>query len=343
MSDATGAMLYMQLLQQGVPNAEAFKQAFPNGIPTAQDRAKDLAKAQQKAGYGQLGGMVAGALGSKAIYDAVTGKPILGGIGSKLSSMLGLGGDTVGVGPVASGSEYAASLTPGASEGLLTSAAPYLGGAAALYGGYNLAKNFGHEGLAGGAISGAGTGAGIGTMILPGPGTAVGAGVGALLGAGLSLFDRKTTKQIEQDRWKGLNGGTSADAAFQANHPTGDTGVWQTGEFAGKKWNFEDAKTLAEKDPTQFRHVYGNYDTFGNDWSKYSPDQQNKIVSGLLNAGLYKSDHGDIIITNKDQANQIRDSILNPQPAQPQSNAYNRANLKQTGQFGNQLLQALGS
>lgn len=73
-------MAYYQLLQSGVPAKDAFAQAFPNGIPTQQDRMKEAAKAQQKAGMGQVGGLLAGALGTKAVVDAVTGKPILGGI-----------------------------------------------------------------------------------------------------------------------------------------------------------------------------------------------------------------------------------------------------------------------
>lgn len=122
----------------------------------------------------------------------------------------------------------------------------------------------------------------------------------------------KTTKQFEQERWGQVDkdGITDAKAAFDANHPEGDTGVWQTGQFAGKKWNFEDAQTMAKEDPAQFRLVLGNYQTFGNDWAKYTPDQQNQIVQRLIAGGLYKPDHGDIIIKDKDAALKIKDEIL---------------------------------
>ncbi|CAB4151416.1 hypothetical protein UFOVP591_16 [uncultured Caudovirales phage] len=123
----------------------------------------------------------------------------------------------------------------------------------------------------------------------------------------------KSTKQYEQERWGGLKeeGVADAEAAYAANHPEGDTGVWQDGEFAGKKWNFEDAKTLAQKDPSQFRLVYGNYKTFGNDWSSYAPDKQDAIVSQLISEGLYKPNKGDILISDEKRAREIKDSILN--------------------------------
>lgn len=105
-------MAYYQLLQSGVPAKDAFAQAFPNGIPTQQDRMKEAAKAQQKAGYGQIGGLLAGALGTKAVVDAVTGKPILGGAVSKIGGWLGGGGSGAGT----------TAATTGASTGATTAA-----------------------------------------------------------------------------------------------------------------------------------------------------------------------------------------------------------------------------
>lgn len=67
------AITYYELVKQGVAPAEAFKQAFPNGIPTAQDRAKDAANAQQKQALGQIGGTLAGALGTAYLVKNVPG------------------------------------------------------------------------------------------------------------------------------------------------------------------------------------------------------------------------------------------------------------------------------
>lgn len=163
-------------------------------------------------------------------------------------------------------------------------------------------------------LEGAASGAAIGSTFGGGPGALVGAGIGAVVGLGKSLFfgKHKSIKQQEVERWQDLAGRgiTDAQAAFNANHPPQDTGVWQSGPLAGKKWNFQDAQNLAKQDPSQFRLVYGNYDTFGNDWSKYNSKQQDAIVSALIGEGLYKSKKGDIIITDKARAHQIKDQVL---------------------------------
>lgn len=207
------------------------------------------------------------------------------------------------------------------------------GGLAALHGGYTAFNDLQHGGSGRAGFTEAG--AGIGNILLPGVGGVVGGAFGNIMGYGLQghgiknhialaatmppleiarlmgfNLSHKTTKQYEQERFEGLKKSDvqNVDKVFEANH--GGPDAWTEGQFKGKKWNFEDATTLAKADPTQFRHVFGNYDAFGKDWSGYTPDQQNSIVSQLISSGLYKSDHGDIIITDKDKANQIRDSVL---------------------------------
>ena len=213
-----------------------------------------------------------------------------------------------------------AALAPTQEVGSLGSAAPYLGVAGAALGGYGLYNAIQANDPKSAFISGAGLGSGLAAAApLLGFGPVGWAGLGlAALGGGAfglgaeGLLGHKKTKQYEAERWGGLadDGVADANAAFQANHPEGDTGKWTTGQFAGKEWNFEDASTLAKQDPSQFRLVYGNYQTFGNDWSKYSPAQQDQIVSRLLSEGLYKPDHGDIIIKNEDAARKIKDEVL---------------------------------
>lgn len=197
---------------------------------------------------------------------------------------------------------------------------PYLGVAGAALGGYGLYNAIKAHDSKSAFLSGAGLGGGLAAAAPLLGFTPLGwAGLGlAALGGGAfglgaeSLLGHKTTKEYEAERWGGLqeNGVNDANAAFQANHPDGDTGVWQTGKYAGKKWNFTDALDLAKDDPSQFRLVFGNYQTFGNDWAKYSPAQQDAIVRELINQGLYKSDHGDILITNENKAREIKDQIL---------------------------------
>lgn len=71
---------YVSLLQQGVPTQEAYRQAFPQGMETGQPTPEEQAKKQQQQGLVQIGGALAGALGTKAVFDAMEGKRVLGGL-----------------------------------------------------------------------------------------------------------------------------------------------------------------------------------------------------------------------------------------------------------------------
>ncbi len=243
----------------------------------------------------------------------------------------GLSGAPVGVQSLADGSVLMSDGTiQAATQSVGTTGAeaaigvtPYLGAAGAALGGYGVYNAIENNDPLSGGISGAGMGLGLGMaaplvgMALPGWGTlglmALG---GAAGGFGLTeLLGHKSTKQYEAERWGELQdkGVTGASAAYAANHPGDDSGVWSTGQFAGKKWNWEDAKTLAKEDPTHFNLVLGNYETFGNDWDTYSQDQRNQIISRMLNEDLYNSSKGDIRVSNADRARQIKDEVLSGQ------------------------------
>ena len=241
-----------------------------------------------------------------------------------------------------------AASSSGAATGGGVSLGSVLSGALAAKGGYDAIRGFnnGGKGIQQGTTE---VGAGLGS-ILGGPvGGVVGAAAGnvagyglkgtgwkndlalggmGMLGAGIVAarhlgfnLIHQSTKEAEAENWGGLakNGVAGADAAYLANHPEGDTGKWTTGKYAGQDWSFDKASDLAKDDPSQFRSVYGNLDTFGNDWSKYSPGQQDAITKNVLNAGLYDGQKGDIVITDKDKAKQIAaDTIANykdPTPA----------------------------
>jgi hypothetical protein len=76
---------YVSLLQQGVPTQEAYRQAFPQGMETGQPTPEQQAKKQQQQGLVQIGGALAGALGTKAVFDAMEGKRVLGGLRDTVS------------------------------------------------------------------------------------------------------------------------------------------------------------------------------------------------------------------------------------------------------------------
>lgn len=207
---------------------------------------------------------------------------------------------------------------------------PYLGAAGAALGAYGVYNAMQSDDTLSGGISGAGMGLGLGMaapLVGMGP---LGWGAlglmalgGAGLGAGLTeAFGHKSTKQYQAERWGELEekGIASAGHAYQANHPGGDDGVWDEGQFAGKKWNWEDAKTLAKQDPIHFNLVLGNYETFGNDWDAYSQEQRNQIMSRLLDEDLYHSTKGDIRIKNEDRAREIKDQVLSGGGVAPATN-----------------------
>lgn len=116
---------YIKLIQSGIPFQQALEQSGLYNLQ--QERLKKEAAAGQNAGLGQIGGAIIGKLGVQAGKDLLAGEKILGGlrgdianVGTKLSDALGLGGGTSGIGPVASGAEYAAALQPGTGTAATT-------------------------------------------------------------------------------------------------------------------------------------------------------------------------------------------------------------------------------
>lgn len=176
-------------------------------------------------------------------------------------------------------------------------------------GAYDLISNFGRESKLGGFSSGAATGAAIGSVV-PGVGTLIGAGVGGALGLASSFYQHKTTKQSEAENWQGLmdRGITAAGQGYADMHGNAAT-PGMTAE--GKPWGFDTAVSEVKNgDSGQFRGVYGNYDTFGNDWATYTPGQQDAIVSALAHSDQYYSKKGDVLIKDQNKAREIKDQVL---------------------------------
>jgi len=204
----------------------------------------------------------------------------------------------------------AAAATPASS--FLGQALPVAGGALGAYGLYNTLDNQnqpkGSSGLEG-AASGAALGASIGGL--------PGAGIGALIGGitGFISGGHKSTAQAQQERWqdladKGVKGAAEQYQATQ-NMPDNMKGKVVTLDGQVKDWNFGDALAKVKAgQPQEFRDVYGNYQTFGSDWSNYSNDQKNAIVTAIANAGLYAPKKGDVAISDPDQALKIKDQVL---------------------------------
>jgi hypothetical protein len=211
-----------------------------------------------------------------------------------------------------------------------------LGGAAALKGGYDSVNAWQHGGSGRAGLTQ--LGAGLGTMVGGPLGSAVGAVGGNLLGYGMqgdgwknnatlvalgpigwtALAAKKfglihqTTKQAQQERWSGLandNKDPNLQAAYLANHPEGDDGIWKDGKYAGQKWSFEKANDLA-KTGNDFNLAFGSVQAGGDDWLTLTPDVQQKITNKAAQEGLYYSKKGDILVNDKERFKQIKDEVI---------------------------------
>lgn len=131
------------------------------------------------------------------------------------------------------------------AESFLGSAAPWLGAAGAVYGAYNYAKDFGEHTALSGALAGATTGAGIGTMILPGVGTLVGAGIGGAVGAAGSAF-KKSGKDKDQKGRDAVRSGLKKAGIVDENYniTTAQGGQFNIGKDGKDKlYNFDPNST----------------------------------------------------------------------------------------------------
>jgi hypothetical protein len=141
------------------------------------------------------------------------------------------------------------------------------------------------------------------------PTKALGKGFDAL-GLGLS------TKDIERIRW----GEMSQDSKYQdlmgasylANHPENDTGIYQDGPFAGKRWDQVSRDELIANDPLSGNLWLGNLETVGDRWHEIPLDRRAEIIKRAQAEGLYSDDKGDVIIFSENQPRflQIVDEVV---------------------------------
>lgn len=355
------AMLYQQLISQGVPAQEAFKQAFPNGIPTQLDRAKEAAKANQQAGVGQLGGTIVGALGTKAVYDAVTGKPILGGIfdsAKTATDAAAAAGSTAtntasNVAPEILSTQRLPSDPAAGGGGLLevgSTGGNILGGAGVALGGYNAFEGIKNKNPLQAGLGGGGVVLGLNQL-----GYTLGPwGIAAALAA--PTVASLINKMGDRDRWKEeqsraqklADSGVTGWSQYVAAQPKLTRGrsidelaaIEQAKAAQGQYSNETFARSRNEAD-LRPEDIVG-YSTFGekygNDWfGKFSDAQRKEIADAALKAGAVREAKGQISI-DWNKVNQP--AFTQPTPVQ-ESERLKRERLKQNGQFGNKLVGAL--
>jgi hypothetical protein len=172
----------------------------------------------------------------------------------------------------------------------------YLGAAGGIYGMYK-AGQAGNKrsGILGGAVSGALAGGSIG-----GP---WGAGIGAVAGGLTGALAHETTADRTKRRY-GEIAGASSDAGYQQALQKGQD--WSLS--GADTWDIGDDPTKAPIEG--MKNSYGVLKTFGPEWMGYTPDQQSKIVQGMVDKGLLNSKQGEYLVDDPAAALKIRDSVI---------------------------------
>lgn len=218
--------------------------------------------------------------------------------------------------------------------------------AAALKGGYDTFQGFqrGGEGIRSGTTQ---MGAGIGGMVGGPLGAGVGALAGNSIGYGLqgsgfkndlalapltfgmSLIPgvgdgirgliHKTTKQVQQENTAKLLDQNKDDKVYQ-DYITTNRGAWHAsepdkdmpfGDSKGNKFATFDEFKKAGLDPAILSNAaVGNMKTFGSAWAGLSEPQRIAVTKGIIDADLYKSEKGEVEISDAAKAKEIYDNVL---------------------------------
>lgn len=344
---------YLQLLQSGVPAAEAFKRVYPNGIPTQVQQAAIDAKEKQKNALAGTGGTIAGLLALKygsGLFDSSAAAATAAGATPAVAAIPAATGAAIPAAASAAASAAAAEgvgavAAPEAAAGLglpsasLSTAGPiaaalgatYLGGRAGL----DMLKGK-KPGLPGRVILGMAT--------------------GGLSEVGNALFGQKSTRDRQADATKSILG-ISDDPTFQA-YAKGMREQFSAAPpdpskpfFGGKYENFDEYKN-AGLNARDLSGVEGNL-RLGADYAKLTQELKDAYTQSQIAKNNYRSSDGgvqfvDDAAAKADFANFISglakpQAVTRPTPATipAVSDALAKKQLEQTGKFGNQLLQAI--
>lgn len=147
-----------------------------------------------------------------------------------------------------------------------------------------------------------------------GPEVSIPAAAIAALVAGTGLFAHETTKENEAKHTKQLLGQSPDDPAW-VNYVNGMRNQTPNagGAFANGQYQTWDQYKQAGLNAKDLSGVYGNMQTFGPDWAKYSQAQREAITQGLINADLYDSKKGEVVITDQAKAKDIAGQVMGGQ------------------------------
>lgn len=128
--------------------------------------------------------------------------------------------------------------------------------------------------------------------------------------ARLAGLGRKSTKDYQKERWGNATKGDSNTGWLDFYNKSKQGTMPQVGEPIRKDAQGNWIKADGSWDPREYAGVLGNAETFGNDWFKLNEEQRNNLVSQFKNEGLYKSNKGDILITDKNRARELFNSVM---------------------------------
>lgn len=153
-----------------------------------------------------------------------------------------------------------------------------------------------------------------------------------LLGAKLLGVDlmHKTTKQVQQEHTQQLAEKAPEDQNWM-NYLGGmrNQEVNKDAPFAGKYKTFDEYKK-AGLQADDLTGVYGNLKTFGPEWAKLDFNKQKQVTQGLIDAGLYNSKKGEVVITDEDKAHEIKNQVLGVPTPTTTADAFTQGMKKQS-------------
>jgi hypothetical protein len=144
----------------------------------------------------------------------------------------------------------------------------------------------------------------------------IGRGILGIATGGLSeianatgVFGHKSTRDIARGHTSDLLDRVKDDS-ISTDYITGMREQYNSGPpdpdnpyFNGKYGSFDEYKA-AGLNAGDLSGVYGNLDTF-EDWGRISQDERERRTQALIDADLYESDHGEVVITDPEKAREI--------------------------------------
>lgn len=340
---------YMALIQQGVPQYQAYQQSGLGQMSAQWDeqrrqqaieQEKLIASQAGRAGRQQLGGQLTGALATKAGYNYLMGKPLLGETGKAIAGKLGIESSLLGTGSTTTAAPTAITA-PAAPEILSASRVPTtptpttpapapgmtlgkaLGGAGVALGTYQAVKGIEKKDPMSAGLGGVGIGAGLTQL-----GFALGP-AGWALAIGAPIAGALINKMGDKDRWKEeyerkkklVDEGIIPESMLGEKPTRGRTkeellaleeekiarGEYGNPAFAQSR----DVKDLRAEDIWGFAVAP---ETLGKSYMQASEEQRRAYNQQLLNEGLVREARGQISYTDKNRAKEIWNEITGIEP-----------------------------